>query len=61
MSFGGFWLHYFRLEKGKLPWPQRSEEFNPLDITWQDLRWLLEGTPLKPREKRRVKLPGYVV
>ena len=20
----GFWLHYFRLEKGKLPWPQEG-------------------------------------
>lgn len=36
----GFWLHYFRLDQGKLPWPQDGEEFNPLDVTWQDLRLL---------------------
>jgi len=26
----GFWLHYFRLEKGRLPWSQEGEEINPL-------------------------------
>lgn len=57
----GFWLHYFRLEEGKLPWPQEGEEFNPLDITWQDLRLLLEGNPLRPLEKRSIKLPRYAV
>ena len=54
----GFRLHYFRLEEGKLPWPQEGEEFNPLDITWQDLRWLLEGTALRPFDKRRVNPPN---
>ena len=34
----GFWLHYFRLEKGRLPWPQVGDEVNPLDVSWQDLR-----------------------
>jgi transposase len=57
----GFWLHYFRLEQGKLPWPQEGEEFNPLDITWQDLRLLLEGNSLKPAEHRAVTLPKYVL
>jgi len=57
----GFWLHYFRLEEGKLPWPQEGEEFNPLDVTWQDLRWLLEGTALKPIDKRRVNPPKYTL
>ena len=57
----GFWLHYFRLEQGRLPWPQVGEEVNPLDVTWQDLRQLLEGTPLKPVSQRAVKLPKYVI
>jgi transposase len=57
----GFWLHYFRLEQGRLPWPKEGEEFNPLDITWQDLRWLLEGTPLRSIEKRLVKPPKYIL
>ena len=37
------------------------EEVNPLDVTWQDLRQLLEGTPLKPVSQRAVKLPKYVI
>jgi len=57
----GFWLHYFRLEEGKLPWPQEGEEFNPLDITWQDPRWLLEGSPLRSSDQRVVKHPKYVL
>lgn len=57
----GFWLHYFRLEKGQLPWPQSGEELNPLDITWQDLRWLLEGTHLRPVEKRLITPPKHVL
>jgi transposase len=57
----GFWLHYFRLEEGRLPWPQAGEEINPLDLTWQDLRQLLEGTPLKPADQRFVKVPKHVI
>ena len=57
----GFWLHYFRLENGRLPWPQESEEVNALDLTWQDLRWLLEGIPLRPMEKRVSKPPRFVL
>lgn len=57
----GFWLHYFRLEEGKLPWPQEGEDLNPLDLTWQDLRWLLEGSPLRTAEHRTVKHPKYVL
>ena len=57
----GFWLHYFHLEEGRLPWPQEGAEFNSLDITWQDLRWLLEGSPLRSATKRAVKLPKYVL
>jgi hypothetical protein len=49
------------LEQGRLPWPQVGEEVNPLDVTWQDLRQLLEGTPLKPVSQRAVKLPKYVI
>ena|SRR5690554_1577527 len=57
----GFWLHYFRLEKGRLPWPDEIDELNPLDITWQDLRHVLEGIPL-PAEHKRIKvLPKYAL
>jgi hypothetical protein len=44
-----------------MPWPQEGEEVNPLDVTWQDLRRLLEGSPLGTVESRAVKLPKYVL
>ena len=34
----GFWLHYFRLEEGRLPWPQEVPELNYSDLTLQYLR-----------------------
>ena len=43
----GFWLHYFRLEKGRFQWPEENES-NPLAITWRELRWILDGLPLQP-------------
>ena len=57
----GFWLHYFRLEKGQLPWPKEGDEKNPLQLTWDDLRRVLEGSPLRPIEKRSIKLPKYAL
>jgi len=56
----GFWLHYFRLEKGRLPWPDEGEEEGPLDMTWQDLRWLLEGIPLRSADQRSTVSPRFV-
>lgn len=42
----GFWLHYRRLEKGKFPWP--ADAVSPtLLISRRQLRWLLDGLPLK--------------
>src|SRR5690554_2536178 len=57
----GFWLHYFRLEKGRLPWPDEGTHNKPLNITWQDLRWILEGIPLRPDNQRAIQTPKYVL
>lgn len=57
----GFWLYYFRLEKGTLPWPQKANESNPLALNWQDLRMILEGIPLRPVGQRQVTPPKYVL
>jgi transposase len=52
----GFVLLYKRLEGGRFQWPRSPEEAKKL--TWQQLRWLLEGlsieqkTALKKSEKR---------
>jgi transposase len=55
----GFVLLYKRLENGgRFQWPRTQEEAKKL--TWQQLRWLLEGlkveqkTALKKSEKRLV-------
>jgi len=54
----GFVLLYKRLEGGKFQWPRSPEEAKKL--TWQQLRWLLEGlsieqkTALRASEKRLV-------
>jgi transposase len=57
----GFWLHYFRLENGRLPWPDPGEEDNPTAITCQDLVSLLQGKPLVPAARRLVKVPKHVL
>ena len=54
----GFVLLYKRLEGGRFQWPRTPEEVKKL--TWQQLRWLLEGlsidqkTALKKSERRLV-------
>jgi len=45
----GFWLYYRRLEKGKFKaWP--SDNSNPMRITYRELRWLLDGLPMKQEQ-----------
>lgn len=44
----GFWLHYRRLEKGTFEWP--DENSSPtLNISYRQLRWLLDGLPIQQR------------
>ena len=43
----GFWLYYRRLEKGKFDWPQGNNQVTA--ITRRELRWLLDGLPIKQR------------
>lgn len=50
----GFWLHYRRLERGRFQWP--AEDSSPVTISYRELRWLLDGLPLKqPRSHHEVK------
>ena len=41
----GFWLYYRRLEKGKFDWPEDNTDI--VSISCRQLRWLLDGLPLK--------------
>lgn len=43
----GFWLYYRRLERGKFPWPDSPTPSATLAISYRELRWLLDGLPLK--------------
>lgn len=50
----GFWLHYRRLERGKFQWPTKNS--SPVNISYRELRWLLDGLSLKqPRAHQEVK------
>ncbi|WP_020376175.1 IS66 family insertion sequence element accessory protein TnpB [Sulfobacillus thermosulfidooxidans] len=42
----GFWLHYFRLERGHLAWPVTATT-SPQAITLRQLQWLLDGLSLE--------------
>ncbi|AFV12611.1 putative IS66-like transposase [Thermacetogenium phaeum DSM 12270] len=51
----GFWLYYRRLEKGKFIWPQDTTS-STITISRRELRWLLDGLPLKqPKAHPEVK------
>lgn len=51
----GFWLHYRRLERGKFPWPAEDGS-STVAISRRELRWLLDGLPLKqPKAHREVR------
>jgi len=43
----GFVLLYKRLEGGRFQWPRTQEEAKKL--TWQQLRWLLEGLSIEQK------------
>ncbi|MDT3275843.1 IS66 family insertion sequence element accessory protein TnpB [Shewanella sp. SP2S2-4] len=42
----GFWLHYKRLELATFDWPGIEDEQLSLQISSQQLDWLLAGLPL---------------
>jgi transposase len=50
----GFILLYKRLESGRFQWPRDADE--AMDITPQQLRWLMEGLSInQPKAHRAVK------
>ncbi|MCY0877573.1 MAG: IS66 family insertion sequence element accessory protein TnpB [Firmicutes bacterium] len=40
----GFWLHYFRWERGRLAWPMTAAA-SPQAVTLRQLPWLVDGLP----------------
>lgn len=45
----GFWLYYYRLERGKFKWPMSEKE--ALQISMEDLSWLLKGYEVRNTSK----------
>ncbi|PRR78247.1 IS66 family insertion sequence element accessory protein TnpB [Clostridium luticellarii] len=45
----GFWLYYYRLEKGRFKWPMTKLE--ALGVTLEELRWLLKGYEVRTASK----------
>lgn len=45
----GFWLYYYRLENGRLKWPQNINE--ALSTNKEELKWLLKGYEIRTKSK----------
>lgn len=45
----GFWLYYYRLEKGRFKWPMTKEE--ALKVNIEELRWILKGYEVRTASK----------
>jgi len=43
----GFWLYYRRLERGRFRWPAHSGDGPAMNISAQQMRWLLDGLSLE--------------
>ena len=48
----GFWLHYKRLEKETFKWPDSSSD-KTLLLSIRELRWLLDGLPIKQKSAHK--------
>ena len=48
----GFWLHYKKLERGRFPWPEKSNGETTMTLSRQELEQLLGGSKLKLRFDR---------
>ena len=53
----GFWLLYKRLDEGTFKWLKSSVDNPSVEITHQQLRWLLDG--LNPVQKRAFEMKKY--
>ena len=54
----GFWLLFKRLEKGNFKWINNSNE--PIVITHQQLKWLLEGLKIEQKSAFKKAEKKYV-
>lgn len=45
----GLWLYYYRLENGRLKWPQNINE--ALATNKEELKWMLKGYEIRTKSK----------
>lgn len=55
----GFWLLYKRLEKGHFKW-NTKEKGQAMEITHQQMAWLLEGLKIEQKTAFKKAFPKYV-
>lgn len=49
----GFWVHFKRLEKGSVTWPDIADDENTMDITLEDFENLIKAPGVKQKIKRQ--------
>lgn len=54
----GFWLLYKRLENGHFKWKKRED--GALEITHQQLQWLLDGLNIEQKKAFKTTIPKYL-
>lgn len=54
----GFWLLYKRLEKGHFKW-KNTEDNKAVEITSQQLNWLLEGLKMEQKTAFKKEYPKF--
>lgn len=49
----GFWIHFKRLEKGTVFWPDISSDENTMDVTLRDFENLIKAPGVRQKIKRQ--------
>lgn len=49
----GFWVHFKRLEKGSITWPEISDDETTMDITLSDFENLIKAPGVRQKIKRQ--------
>jgi transposase len=55
----GYILLYKRMERGAYKWPRRESEVR--QISWRQLRWLLEGLSIEQPKAFTAVAPKYII
>lgn len=49
----GFWIHFKRLEKGRISWPEVLEDEETMNLTLDDFENLIKAPGIKQKIKRQ--------